>query len=183
MKTSSTLIETPHLNIRYLEPGDVESIYSYKSDPRVTRFHCYDPMSRAQVKEFIADFGAKAFGTEGEWVQYAIVRKIDNELVGDCAAFLVSRADKIAEVGLSINPVWQGKGIGMETLSALINWLFETHGIKRIDGVVELENLASIALLKKLGFKQDATILPHPWKNKDKSLFGVYVLNNTNICG
>ena len=176
METISIITQTPALIIRRFEPGDFDALFSYRSDPQTAQFQCYEPMSREEVSTFLKAFENKTFGQEGEWVQYAIVTKADNELVGDCAAFLSSAEGKTAEIGVSIHPAWQGRGIANEALAGLINWLFEKFEMQRIEAVVELENIVSIALLEKLGFQEVASIVPHTWKNKDPRLFAVYVL-------
>ena len=61
----------------------------------------------------------------GQWVQLGIARASDDELLGDCALHLHAHEPRLAEIGITLAPSWQGQGYATEALRALLGWCFE----------------------------------------------------------
>jgi len=112
-------------------------------------------MSEQEAATFIYEQTNKAFGKPGEWVQYGIVLKENGQLVGDCAVKLQEADDRIAEIGITISPLFQKKGYAKEVLTGLMKYLFEEKQLHRIVETVDAENMASIQLLKSAGIRQE----------------------------
>ena len=60
------------------------------------------------------------------------------------------------EVGFTIDPAHQRKGLASDAVSALLTWLFGELGKHRVLASTDPSNSASIALLTNLGFRQEA---------------------------
>ena len=69
---------------------------------------------------------------------------------------LRSPDDQEAEIGYSISPGFQRRGLGQETVEALVAHLFNKKGIVRIIAKTDPDNIASNKLLEKLGFSKTA---------------------------
>jgi RimJ/RimL family protein N-acetyltransferase len=61
---------------------------------------------------------------------------------------------KIPEIGYILHPDHWRKGFGAEILQALIAYGFEERGFDHIFADVDPENVASIKLLKRMGFEE-----------------------------
>lgn len=153
MKTLS--INTNRLLIRNLSLNDLDHFYNYRSNPEVTRFQGFDVMTKEQCSDFIKTQENKRFGKPGEWVQYAIEEKESAQLIGDCAIRLDSSDARLAEIGITISHLHQQKGYGKEVMTGILNMLFASEAIHRVTEIVDAENIASINLLKSLGFRQE----------------------------
>ena len=79
----------------------------------------------------------------------AIASKDTNELIGDLKVFL---NDPTITLGYTISWKHHRKGYAYEMLSAVIEALHAEYPQREIICLVEPENIASVALLKKLGF-------------------------------
>lgn len=112
-------------------------------------------MTIEQAEEFIKGQLEKEFGKAGEWVQYGIEDQATAKLIGDCAIKLDQYDTRIAEIGITISHLEQKKGYAKEVLSGILAFLFDTKEIHRVVGIVDAENIASINLLKSIGFKQE----------------------------
>jgi RimJ/RimL family protein N-acetyltransferase len=69
------------------------------------------------------------------------------------------------EIGYWIRSSHTGRGLATETTAALTRVAFELCGVDRVDIRVEPENAASLAIPRKLGFVEEATLrrrLPAP---------------------
>mgnify|MGYP004526770665 CR=1 FL=1 len=56
------------------------------------------------------------------------------------------------EMGYVIDPRWQHRGIAYEVCSVIIEYARKNTGFERLNALTEADNVASIALLEKLGF-------------------------------
>jgi len=153
MKTLN--IQTPRLNIRHLKSSDLKDFHIYRSNPDVTKYQGFDVMTIEQAQEFIDDNATKYFGKAGEWVQYGIENTKTGQLIGDCAIKLDEYDTRIAEVGITISHLEQKKGYAKEVLMGILTFLFDNNEIHRVVEIVDTENIASINLLKSIGFRQE----------------------------
>lgn len=149
------LIHTNRLIIRNLKLSDLDNFHQYRSNSEVTKYQGFDVMTKEACDDFINSQSEKQFGKAGEWVQYAIENKETNQLIGDCAIKLDQYDIRLAEVGITISDLHQKNGYAKEALAGILDWLFETQHIHRVTEIVDVENLASIHLLKSLNFKQE----------------------------
>ena len=146
------LTTTRRLQIRSLREDDLEDFFAYRSDPEVTRYQGFHPFNKAESLAFIREQSASE-SIPGKWKQWAI--SADNQLVGDCALLFQASDPRIAEIGITISPRHQRKGFAREAMEGLTAYLFEKENIHRIAITVDAENMASIALMKSLGFRQE----------------------------
>lgn len=76
-------------------------------------------------------------------------------MIGDCALNFGEFDSRIAEIGITISHLEQKKGFANKALLGLLAFLFDTQSVHRVVAIVDEENLASIHLLKSVGFKQE----------------------------
>jgi ribosomal-protein-alanine N-acetyltransferase len=112
-------------------------------------------MTLEQAEGFIKENSVKCFGKAGEWVQYGIEKSKTKQIIGDCAIKLDQYDARIAEIGITISPLEQKQGYAKEALCGLLTFLFDTKEIHRVVELADAENVASINLLKSVGFKQE----------------------------
>lgn len=148
-------VTTERLCIRNLRLTDLTDFNTYRSNPEVTKYQGFDVMTIEQAEQFIRAHKDKQFGKPGEWVQYGIENKSTYKIVGDCAVKLNRVNSRIAEIGITISHIEQKKGYAKEALSGILAFLFNTQNVRRIVEIVDAENVASINLLKSLGFRQE----------------------------
>jgi RimJ/RimL family protein N-acetyltransferase len=90
------------------------------------------------------------------WSIYVLKNKISGERVGDCYLRLQQNDKFTAEMKVSISSAEQRKGYAKEASSAMISFLFSKSEVNRIAKIVDAQHEAAIALLKSLGFKEEA---------------------------
>ncbi len=152
---SRLFLETDRLQIRNLDVSDLQDFHLYRSNPEVTKYQGFDVFTLEEAKTFIEEHTGKEFGVPGEWVQYAIEEKIKGKLIGDCAVKLDGNDNRLGEIGITISPQQQKNGFAKETLKGILNFLFSLEGFHRVTETVDAENIASIQLLKGIGFRQE----------------------------
>ena len=154
-KLNRLSIETRRLHIRNLKTEDLEDFYEYRSNPEVTKYQGFDVFSIEQAKAFIRSQKDNVFGNAGEWVQYGIENRKTGKLIGDCAIKLDGNDKRMGEIGITVSPAEQNKGYAQEVLKAILRFLFSLEDFHRVTETVDAENVASIQLLKSVGFRKE----------------------------
>ena len=95
-------------------------------------------------------------GRPGEWMQLAAVERDGGALVGDCAVHVPGEPPATAEVGITLAPAHQNRGLGAEALTAVLDALFGAHGMHRVFAQADDRNAAVHRLLERVGFRCEA---------------------------
>ena len=99
----------------------------------------------------------------GQWVQLGIARASDDELLGDCALHLHAHEPRLAEIGITLAPRWQGQGYATEALRTLLGWCFEALHLHRVVALVDVRNLPSVALMERAGLRREGHFRQNGW--------------------
>lgn len=146
-------LETPRLILRRFQDEDLETFLVYRNHPDVARYQSWLQWSRDQAIDFLREQRSVSPGTLGRWFQYALELKSTGELIGDCGTCLKVETPRTSEVGFSLAPGHQGKGLATESVSRIVDHAFRDLGMERMIAVAIRENARSAALLTRLGFR------------------------------
>lgn len=142
-------MRTDRLVLRFVREEDVETLTAYRNDPAVAELQDWDlPYPESKARALVAAHEGLTDVGPGGHHQVAI--ELDGELVGDVYIGIHEHGG-IAEIGFTLIPSAQGRGIAHEAVDALIAHLVEHHGIHRIQAELSKDNLASQRLLERLG--------------------------------
>jgi RimJ/RimL family protein N-acetyltransferase len=157
-----TRIETDRLVLRRLVPSDAAVMFEYRSHPDVSRYQGWAPASADEILAFI-DSLQKAEPAPGKWFQLGIALREPALLIGDCGVHLTAGDPRQAEIGITLMPSFQGRGLASEALRALLGHLFNQLKVHRAFGSVDPRNQASMALLARCGLRQEAHLVESYW--------------------
>ena len=92
--------------------------------------------------------------------QVYILAMIKDEVAGaiNLGASQKKRLKHIGEFGLSVRKKHWNKGIGTYLLQAMLDWTTTNSFIRKINLIVQVENLKAIALYEKFGFEVEGRI-------------------------
>lgn len=90
---------------------------------------------------------------ETDWWSYFIVHKTDVRLIGTAGYKGPPDPAGTVEIGYEIADAYQGKGFATEAAAALIEHAGRQGGVMAVQAHTLAEENASVALLRKLGFK------------------------------
>jgi [ribosomal protein S5]-alanine N-acetyltransferase len=62
--------------------------------------------------------------------------------------------DGRAEIGYQVEPGSRRRGLALEAVRGLLDWAATEHGIQRFRASITPENVASLALVRRLGFRE-----------------------------
>ena len=149
----SVLLTSQRLRLRALDLQDEQEIFALRSDDRVNAYLDRHPaQSIEDAREFIRKI--QSLTETGESFYWAICVKENPRLIGTICYFNYSKAEATAEIGYELHPFYQGKGIMQEALLLVIQFGFQVMELKSITACPTKENMKSIQLLKRNGFKE-----------------------------
>lgn len=151
-------LETDHLFLRELKPGDAEAIFRYFSDPQVTRYLSAGPYKRLEQASDMIDF-LRAMFPNREGFRWGITLKEgDDRVIGTCGYHAWLRPHFRAEIGYELAREYWGQGIMQEAIRSLLTFGFNEMKLNRVEAHVLPENLASARFLEKLGFQREGLL-------------------------
>ncbi|WP_369959477.1 GNAT family N-acetyltransferase [Pseudomonas benzenivorans] len=156
------VIETERLTLKPLVIDDLDSLLEIFSDPEVMRY--WNTAAWATTKDsldFINDSNNSMQRQEA--LILGVHLKSTGELAGKCMLFSYDKESKRAEIGFGLCRSCWGKGYISEAGEALIQYGFNSLGLRRIEAEIDPENLSSAKALEKLGFSREG-LLRQRWE-------------------
>lgn len=148
-----TQIEADRIRLRRFQSADLAAFVAYRNDPEVARYQSWTSISDHEAQQFIEELKESHPGTPGEWFQFAIERKADGQLIGDCALHTKADEHSQGEVGYTLARAYQHQGYATEAITTLFEYAFSRLQLHRIIALADCRNTASIALMARLGMR------------------------------
>ncbi len=153
-------LETKNLVLRQIVATDSEAVFELFSDLQVVRFHDVTPFVRLQQAESLVNRWAERFRNQ-QGIRWGIARKEDNIIIGSCGFGAWNKRCLRAEIGYELAKTHWRQGIMSEALTAVLDFGFQSMELNRIEAMVMMENLPSMKLLQKLGFREEGILREH----------------------
>jgi ribosomal-protein-alanine N-acetyltransferase len=144
------LLEGKTVNLRIAEKEDLPLLTEWFNKLEVSgEYTPVNQMSRTDAeKTFDNPYEKKLF----------IIEKKDGNKIGLVDHFYVLHpAGKQLEIGYGLLPNERGKGYCSEAVIIMVDYLFLSKDIGRIQAQTDLRNIASHRVLEKAGFKKEGT--------------------------
>jgi [ribosomal protein S5]-alanine N-acetyltransferase len=150
-----TLLLGDRIRLRLLDDRGMREFFDWWNDPR-----------------FWGDYSGFALKTWQEFEEFVkgapffIIEKNSSENKGESSkkigwiSYFVSRTDYpyLYEIGYALDPGERGKGYTREAAKLIVDFLFTTKNIERIEAVTDVDNVASQRVLESVGFKREGTL-------------------------
>lgn len=151
-------LSTPRTRLRRLALADLAAFQHYRNDPETVRWQSWEPMGDDAAQAFLQEMAAAAFCAPGQWFQLGMAERGSDALIGDIGVQRHGEGGALAEIGFTLAPAWQGRGMAAEAVGALARWLLAEGGVQRVVAVADTRNAACLRLLPRLGFRPFATL-------------------------
>jgi ribosomal-protein-alanine N-acetyltransferase len=144
-------LETERLLFRDHEPGDLEAYCAMESDPLYRAPQPVHP--RAELERSFQN----VWLVPKPLALRATVFKADHRYIGRCGLYPFRNESDVIVDGEAVlafylaREYW-GRGLASEAGEAFVRHGFETLGLRRIHAGMNVNNLASIRVIEKLGF-------------------------------
>jgi RimJ/RimL family protein N-acetyltransferase len=139
-----------------LQSTDLAAFQAYRRIPELGRFQGWSAMSDAEALAFLTEMNRAPLFAAGQWVQLGIAEPAADVLIGDIGVRL-SDDGLAAEVGFTLHPLAQGRGIASSAVREALDLLFDATRATQVLGITDALNHPSVRLLKRLGFEYRET--------------------------
>lgn len=143
--------ETYRLVLRPVERGDAAATAALMTADVADRLLGWTPLSVAEALARIAEAQRRLAARQG--ADLAIVRRLDNRLIGWLSAGLRDRERGLGTLSYWIGSAYQDQGFMSEAARAALPWLVELLALKAIEVDIQSDNFASQAVVEGLGFQ------------------------------
>ena len=139
------LFNSERCYVRLFSANDIDDFMSYRNNSEWMKYQYFKGLSKEEYEEVLLKDASVESGA-----QFAIVRKVDQKLLGD--VYVKKEADTFW-IGYTVSPSFKRQGYAEEVVRSLILWIRQQGAFKIMAGVAP-KNIASIRLLEKLGFSK-----------------------------
>jgi RimJ/RimL family protein N-acetyltransferase len=156
MINSETLptITSERVTLRWLNEGDVRSLFAVFSAPDVMRYWSSPPLEDIEEAQKLLAHIRDGFRRRALF-QWGVARRADDQVIGTCTLFHPDLENRRAELGYALSREHWGNGYMREALTALLNYSFGELNLHRLEADVDPRNALSIRTLEKLGFRRE----------------------------
>lgn len=154
-------LKTKHLVLRRSQEQDAEILFmNYLSLPERSYFLSRNPYKNIdQAKDFLTLWCDLPWEKEKNKFAWVIANANENKAMGLFLIILDDNQD--IEIHYGISKEFDNKGFITEAGEAVIEWLSSQTDVKKIYAHCDLENIASQAVLNKLGLKKMGVLKSH----------------------
>lgn len=152
-------IETDRLILRRYKIEDADAMYkNWASDSEVTKFLTWQPHSSVDVSRSIIEDWLKEYSDE-KYYQWAIVLKDNgNEPIGGISVVHMNEDISMVHIGYCLGRAWWRRGIMSEALKAVMDFMFDTVEVNRVEARHDPRNPNSGKVMQKCGMKYEGTL-------------------------
>lgn len=173
-------IETHNTILRRIEHRDAKDLFEMRKDPRMHEFTDSKPEETLEETGRYIDKMNKGID-ESKWIIWAIEHKQSRKVIGSISIWNINWALDIADLGYGIIPDYQGRGLMKEALLRVVDFGFQTMGLKALEAYTEEENLNSIKLLEGCNFVEINRVDDEGYVNNRTYHMIVFKLENNNF--
>lgn len=165
-------IATSRLILRNFQESDADAVFEIFSDSRVIEFYDIDAFTDMdQAVQNVAENIQRNATPDRRGTRWAIcLADCPEKMIGSCGFHAAHKEFKSIEIGYELHPNYWGKGYAFEAVSQMLNFCFEDRmpfRVNRVSARTNLDSQRSIALLQKLGFKEEGVLRQSGfWKNQ-----------------
>lgn len=143
------------VTLRAWSDADVEASTRACQDPAMARFRSTPlPYTEDNARWWLERF-AYAGWAEGTGCELAVTDAASGELVGGVGVKLRLRQLGIGEVSYWTAPWARGRGVASRAAALCAQWALDGLGLRRVELVADVENLASQRAAEKAGFTRE----------------------------
>lgn len=168
-------LATERLLLRPLAVTDAPALFKVYGDTETMAFWSEQPAATVgeTAKMIRADLDLVSRGVAAFW---AVTLRDSGVAIGKLTLMHYSPQNQRAEIGYILHREHWRQGLMSEALTAAIDFAFGPLGLHRLEADTDTENLASIALLKKLYFREEG-LFRQRWRVygawQDSLMFGL----------
>lgn len=168
-------LEGEGIRLRSPEPPDFPTLFDWYNDPE--RVAPFDRFTVDTFEGFVRDLRSASDAPDYLGPRYCVVRREDAHLLGFVGYYRPHPVLATIDVWYVLGDERERrKGYGAQAVALLVDQLFRSESVEHIGATTDVENLASVKLLEKVGFRREGTLrssLFHHARWHDVHVYGI----------
>lgn len=167
------LIKTERLEIRPFKKEDCADLCSIYTDEETCRYLLSEVWTEDIYKEKLNIRLKNNELMKEKELNLAVV--LENEVIGDLFVCYTDMRETV-EIGYVFKKEIGGRGYATEAIRGLVEHLFNTVGVHRIQANIDARNTSSKRLAQRVGMRQEAHFIEDYWNKgewTDSFIFGM----------
>jgi [ribosomal protein S5]-alanine N-acetyltransferase len=144
------VLHTPRLDLVLMGPEEARAVTG-RTDQNGHRWAAGYPLGSTMLRAELTLAAAAQKRPLGEYGTYQVIRRADDQVIGDVGFMGPPDATGAVSVGCAITEDARGQGYGTEALAALLDWARGQSGLTCVLADTTRSNLASQRLLERVG--------------------------------
>ncbi len=150
-------LTTARLILRPYQAGDLEAIVGLFGREDVCRYLMWEPMDIEQARALLERrLRQTRIEADGDGILLAAVAADTGRTIGEFMLRQASMTHRQGEIGWSIHPDVQGRGLATEGAREMLRMGFDQLGLHRIAAECDPRNVASVRVMERLGMRREA---------------------------
>ena len=150
-------VNSNEIRLRRIASADWTAIHEWASTEEACRFQPWGPNQVDDTKSFVADAVAAWHADPQSRYVWVAIDPLDG-VVGLGELQVSSRRWRRGSIAYAVHTQHWGRGIGTVVAAQLIRFAFEKLGLHRVEGTCDPRNLASAAILRKVGMTREGQL-------------------------
>jgi RimJ/RimL family protein N-acetyltransferase len=168
MLSIDTPIATERLVLRPYIPDDLDDLHAIRSRPDVARYLYGGPLTPDESRAMLErKLGQTRLAAENDALALAVTLPgaagTATGIIGDVTLWWRSVDYRQGEIGYAFHPDHGGRGYATEAVAAMLDLAFDSLRLHRVYGRTDERNIASAALMRRLGMRQEAHFRENEW--------------------
>jgi len=153
------------ITLRRMRPEDAEPLFDYRSLPEVSRYQDWRPAIVDEAHDLARKQVDLSPATPDSWFQFIICHHDDGGIVGDCGIKFPADGHESPEVGIALHPDHRRRGYATAAIHLMVDYLFDQLNAHRVQAMTDPRNLPAIAVMNRLGFRQEGHMRLNHWQH------------------
>jgi [ribosomal protein S5]-alanine N-acetyltransferase len=177
-KGSFPVLTTQRLFLRPFDPRDKADLHACFGDAEAMKYWNLPASKTIAETELILKWLSRATSPY-DYLAWAVAKRSNDRCIGMVNYHHREVRNRRLEIGYIIAPDQQGNGFGREAVQALVRYCAEELTVHRIEAFIHPENVASIRLAERTGFRCEGGPLTDYWCRGEQYLsVMIYALIN-----
>jgi ribosomal-protein-alanine N-acetyltransferase len=155
-------LTTRRLKLRHFEPRDVEGLHDCLGNAEAMRYWNV-PASKTLAETQKVPLWLAKTSSPYDHLAWAVADRGTDRCIGMVSYHHREAGNRRLEIGYCIAPGHQRRGFATEAVGAVIGYCTGTLGVHRIEAMIHTENVASMRLVERLGFRCEGGPLRDYW--------------------
>lgn len=162
-------LENQKVLLRPITRQDFSLLKPLAADPTLWVYFTQD----LSLEDEFEEWAKPAFS--GERLQFTVIDKLSNRLAGSTAFGNFSARDQRIEIGWTwIGREFHGSGINLQMKMLMMEYAFETLGMKRVEIKTDVLNQPARKALLKMGITEEGILRSHTLMTKGRRRDTIY---------